>query len=579
MTRDETIALFLQGREAWNAWAEGMLAERKALEEAGEWAAEMYIFGRLEGQNDKTKDWIARASVDFSRCRVVKAGADASSLRGADAPKQSSDKHGDDLDRHGADAPRDDDQSDGLITVEVRYGFDCTGFIFPANANFYSAQFHAEANFYSAQFHATAFFNSAQFHANAYFRSQFHARATFDRAEFHANAYFSSQFHAHATFDRAEFHATAFFNSAQFHANASFLIAQFHARASFDHAEFHATALFAGAQFHAPASFDRTQFHARASFDHAEFHGAVPSFNRVRFKGPAFFVDSAFAKGADFPSMHSEVGFDMSGAEFGRVPDFTQSTLHRDPRLDNVTIKRGSILGPGWRELPGEASHWKLLGIWTVRHRIDRDAPAKFRELKRFAIQGEDHRSELKFHAHEIRTARFVNDWFHHSRFWFGVGYELLSNFGRSVIRPAIAWGALVTVFAAIYLGISAEMNGRAPDYYALAPQGVTQPCLSVAPVADERVRAAQAQIAATTSASAEAWSLALKNGFVFIDWDRTEAARRTYGCLFGLTSDGGNTYPVVPRAVSVAGLIQNVLSAVLIFLLLLGIRNLLKLK
>ena len=39
MTRDETIALFLQGREAWNAWAEAMLAERKALEEAGEWDA------------------------------------------------------------------------------------------------------------------------------------------------------------------------------------------------------------------------------------------------------------------------------------------------------------------------------------------------------------------------------------------------------------------------------------------------------------------------------------------------------------------------------------------------------------
>jgi len=44
-------------------------------------------------------------------------------------------------------------------------------------------------------------------------------------------------------------------------------------------------------------------------------------------------------------------------------------------------------------------------------------------------------------------------------------------------------------------------------------------------------------------------------------------------------TSDGSNTYPVVPRAVSIAGLVQNILSAVLIFLLLLGVRNLLKLK
>ncbi len=32
MNRDETVALFLQGREAWNAWAEKMLAGRKALE-------------------------------------------------------------------------------------------------------------------------------------------------------------------------------------------------------------------------------------------------------------------------------------------------------------------------------------------------------------------------------------------------------------------------------------------------------------------------------------------------------------------------------------------------------------------
>jgi len=76
-----------------------------------------------------------------------------------------------------------------------------------------------------------------------------------------------------------------------------------------------------------------------------------------------------------------------------------------------------------------------------------------------------------------------------------------------------------------------------------------------------------------------EAFKLALKNGFVFIDWDRSEAAPRTLGCLYGLTSDGNNTFPKVPSAVTVASITQNLLSAVLIFLLLLGIRNLLKLK
>jgi hypothetical protein len=46
-----------------------------------------------------------------------------------------------------------------------------------------------------------------------------------------------------------------------------------------------------------------------------------------------------------------------------------------------------------------------------------------------------------------------------------------------------------------------------------------------------------------------------------------------------GLASDGNNKYPKVPSAVTVASIVQNLLSAVLIFLLLLGLRNLLKLK
>jgi hypothetical protein len=35
MNRDETVTLFLQGHEARNAWAEKMLAERKAMEADG----------------------------------------------------------------------------------------------------------------------------------------------------------------------------------------------------------------------------------------------------------------------------------------------------------------------------------------------------------------------------------------------------------------------------------------------------------------------------------------------------------------------------------------------------------------
>jgi hypothetical protein len=407
MTRDEMIALFLRGAETWNAWALNRLCERKALEEAGEWAAEAGFLARFEGQNEKTKNWIKRSSVDFSYCRFLKPGH-----------------------KMGGGSP--------VETINVPGGiFDCFGFMFPAITSFEGVEFHIPIRFFGATFNGPA------------------------------------------KFDQVEFNANALFNSVQFHGDTSF-----------DGARFRAHIDFFAAQFHSRSSFYAVKFNAAVSFDSVQFHDSTPLFNEAKFDGPVQFISSKFKRGADFRSMRSEVGFDMSGAEFGRVPDFTQATLHRDPRLDNVTVRRGSIVGPVWREARGKGEHWKLLGIWTIRQRIDRDAPAKFRELKHFAIQGEDHHSELQFHAHEVRTARFVNDWPHQPRFLFGVGYELLSNFGRSILRPAIAWVAAVTIFAAIYLGISADLNGRAPDYASLAPTTDTQPCLAAPAVSDERVRA-----------------------------------------------------------------------------------------
>jgi hypothetical protein len=51
MNWDETVDLFLKGKEAWNAWAEDMLAKRKTLEADGRWAAEKDYLGSLEPKN------------------------------------------------------------------------------------------------------------------------------------------------------------------------------------------------------------------------------------------------------------------------------------------------------------------------------------------------------------------------------------------------------------------------------------------------------------------------------------------------------------------------------------------------
>ena len=40
-----------------------------------------------------------------------------------------------------------------------------------------------------------------------------------------------------------------------------------------------------------------------------------------------------------------------------------------------------------------------------------RNIPARWRALKRLAIQGHDTERELEFHARELRSQRFAEDW------------------------------------------------------------------------------------------------------------------------------------------------------------------------
>ena len=194
-------------------------------------------------------------------------------------------------------------------------------------------------------------------------------------------------------------------------------------------------------------------------------------------------------------------------------------------------------------------------------------------------------------------------------KFWFGWLYGGVSNFGRSLITPAFTWLAFIAAFTLVYFAMSDVQATPEPQRTTAAlfacPVANTnnpEPGENAWPVAcpvAERVltgagRALAVPFAQTclggvaSSPFGEAFSLSLKNAFVFIDWDRSEAARRTYGCLYGFTFDHpqaitpegrGNTYPIVPLWVSALSLFQNIISAILIFLFLLALRNLLKLK
>jgi hypothetical protein len=93
-----------------------------------------------------------------------------------------------------------------------------------------------------------------------------------------------------------------------------------------------------------------------------------------------------------------------------------------------------------------------------VRRRIisaDHNVAARFRALKRLAIQGHDADREQEFFAREVQAARFAADWpwpkpFWRrqgwggvSRYWFGWLYELFGGLGRSVVSPFLCWVAI----------------------------------------------------------------------------------------------------------------------------------------
>jgi uncharacterized protein YjbI with pentapeptide repeats len=396
-------------------------------------------------------------------------------------------------------------------------------------------------------------------------------------------------FPAKADFYRASFFRVAGFTGAQFLGTAEFWGATF-SSAGFDRAKFFGDAWFRGATWHSTAWFEGVIFEG------------IAGFGGSRFERYATFAEARFRSQADFTAVGGGGAFDLAGAVFDRVPDFIQAHFEEAPRLDNVRVEEGLT-----------RSGWGLLSR-------DRDRPARFRALKRLAFQGHDLESQLDFFSREVRTARFASDWplpwpFWRSRawggflrFWFGCAYEVFGGFGSSAIRPLLWWLLTVAVAAVYFLGQNVDVSKQrvqlrergasAQRAYVQAaylawrmrqtcfvpeplPTGVTSQKVGDVPAQDGQGKLGPLVREAweTTTAPVEALQLAFRNGFILID-NGGDAVHRSYGCLYGVELYGGsNPVAFVPPAVSLASMIQKLVSGGFIFLFGLALRNMLKMK
>ena len=496
MTRDETVALFLEceakraaaraaapaegkdedganaaaheaAKAHWNAWAEARLAERKAMEADGRWAAGKNVYGNLEPRNPETRAWMELAEANFSRCLFL--------VRGVEGTKETA----------GEEKKVSEDGGQAIKSIQLEADrADCSGFIFPGNASFESATFSGDARFGSATFTGDAWFGSATFSGDAWFGSAtFTGDASFESATFTGNAWFASAtFTGDARFESATFAGDAWFGSATFSGDAWFGSATFTGDAWFESATFTGGAWFGSATFTGDAWFASATFSGDASFGSATFTGDAwfgsatftgdASFASATFTGDAWFAsatftgdawfgsatfsgdarfgsatfsgDASFAsatfrnftsfghakfqKQTSFTGIKVERAFNMTGAAFVQVPAFSQADFKQAPDLDDVDFRP-----PGfWRR--GDP---KLIPL--------------YRALRRMAIQGADYEREQMAFKGETRSKRGTEHKPWHTAFWFGIAYDALSDYGRSIARPLGIWLASAIAFAAIY--------------------------------------------------------------------------------------------------------------------------------
>jgi hypothetical protein len=311
-------------------------------------------------------------------------------------------------------------------------------------------------------------------------------------------------------------------NPTTFAAGARFTEAVFHMDAVFDWSEFNQAAGFRNAEFRGIARFDDCKFKGTAWFFGTRFFDDV-WFGQCKFGGFTNFSKARFDGVTSFSAARSDGAFTLGEATFAKLPDLVQTSFRETPRLDNVSLPAAAF----FPELSAKAAL---------------EEQAKFRAIRRLAIAGQDHDNESMAFKGEVRSRRGTLDKPWHAAFWLGAMYDVLSDFGRSMMRPFCFWLISIAVFTAAYLADA----GKLADYAARC----AKPNADAAPH------------------WLNALALAAKNALLFAGSDRRMELQ--YTCLYG------DAVPVTSTFIQMG---QTVWSTILIFLFLLAVRNRFKLK
>jgi hypothetical protein len=348
--------------------------------------------------------------------------------------------------------------------------------------------------------------------------------------------------------------------------------ATFYGDASFQGATFEGDAWFKEATFKGDAWFKSANFNGGAVFDHATFQGDA-WFRSAAFTGHVWFDSTRFHRVASFYTVTAKHGFALLRACFKRrVPDFLSAKFDEPIMFDNIRLEAGIEPGGLFRSIFGGLFSW-LFG------KPDHALSAKYRALKRLAVQSDDHRIDQDFFRGELRARRYNEDMPLYLGFWVGILYEAVSNFGHSIIRPLLWLFVLFLLSSWFYLSqyTPAGISPRAYIQVQLLPQLPDSVYTLVPSLRPAALPPLTCKDKRSDDPVAAAIMLALKKNSVFAGFDTAEKSTHLYTCLYGYDDDAKT--PKVPNAVVLWGIWQTFGSTALLFLILLGLRNRFKIK
>ncbi|MEL7274446.1 MAG: hypothetical protein AAGK33_13545 [Pseudomonadota bacterium] len=134
----------------------------------------------------------------------------------------------------------------------------------------------------------------------------------------------------------------------------------------------------------------------------------------------------------------------FSGSRFEQVPDFRNAMFERPPEVADMKVPLPAM---------------KRTSLFCFATAKDSDDVARFRKLKAMALAANDHEKDGEFFAKEMIAKRGIE-----TTTFFGLLfnslYWTLSNFGQSFMRPMAWLGASLAFFTALYAALATTALG-----------------------------------------------------------------------------------------------------------------------